>query len=38
MNQPLIDTIIIWSAYFWQWLIQSEDWIEAFLMCDSFER
>lgn len=27
----VVDTLAIWMAYFWQWLVQSEDWIEAWV-------
>lgn len=26
--EPLIDTICVWMALFWQWMVQSESWIE----------
>lgn len=29
MNTALFDTCAVWCALFWQWLVQSEHWIEA---------
>ena len=27
-SEPLIDTICVWMALFWQWMVQSESWVE----------
>ena len=29
MDTVLFDTCAVWSALVWQWMVQSEDWIEA---------
>ena len=29
MDNVVVDTLAIWTAYFWQWMVQSEDWLEA---------
>lgn len=33
MNHALVDTLAIWTAYFWQWMVQCEDWIDAWICC-----
>ncbi len=31
MDNVVVDTLAIWAAYFWQWMVQSEDWLEAWV-------